>query len=542
MELNKIIHGTVVFISFENRFAPWGGLSKVMEMLPPIMSKSIKTILISPLFQNIKKTIKAIESKTLIQTKYKGKVLYKGFYHSIELYKSNEFSHLINFDLFLVKCDNFFLSGDNPYVDTWRFDSLIHDSYFFSKSISVILELIKEKFSPPYILNLQDWETALVADIVPLSLPHKCFLTLHNPYDEYLLNDPQGRTILQLTIPKMQGVSTVSKHFAYELMNDVLLRDVLFRKLRGHFQLLPPIGINNGNFVELLFPDNITDPTEILNEKLKNRKIFNILLEEREDISPTWGNKLNLTKNDLPIFLIFGRDAPKQKGFDVAAAAIYKYLKKNGSCSAYFIFSPIPSRDDLTSLSYLGDLCYEFGNNVMIFPFRLSAGYQELQKSANFIIMPSYYEPFGAANEGYAVGAPVIARATGGLIQQVCPKNFDSLPILIQNYLKLYHKDITRATGFLYREDPNTETADNWKYLLSTDFSKRRTIQEPVDWCNPVFWSMVTELENIIEGAVKYYNHNKESYCEMILNGINLFKKFSWEKSAKQYRKILYKI
>lgn len=537
-----MIDNTIIFISFENHYAPWGGLSLVMKELPPIMSKSLKSILITPLFQNINKTRNAINSKKLVKTNYTGKILYKGFYHSIEIYKSKEYSNLQNFDFFLVKCDNFFLSGKNPYNDTWRFDSLIHDSYFFSKTIPVVLDLIKEKYPPPYILNLQDWETALVVDTIPSSTLHQCFLTLHNPYDEFLPNDPQGRTILQFTIPKMQGISTVSKHFAYELMNDVLLRDVLFRKLRGQLQLLPPIGIDNGNFVKQSFPKNITSNNDILEEKLKNRKIFNNLLKVRKEINPLWGKKFNISNDKIPLFLIFGRDAPKQKGFDVAAAAIYKYLKKYGTSSAYFIFTPIPSGEDIINLSYLEDLCYEFGNNVMVFPFRLSMGYEELQKSASYIIMPSYYEPFGAANEGYSAGVPVIARATGGLIQQICPKNLSSLPEYIQEYLKEYHKDTTKATGFLYREESSTETANNWKFLLSTDFSKHRTITELIDWRNPVFWSMVYELEKVLEEAISYYMNNKENYTKMILNGFDLFSKFTWERSAEQYRKSLYKL
>ncbi|MBN1214347.1 MAG: glycogen/starch synthase [Candidatus Lokiarchaeota archaeon] len=533
---------TVVFVSFENHYAPWGGLSAVMKRLPPIMSKSIKTILLTPLFQNIEKTKNSQEKEIIIKTEFEDMVLYKGFRHKINIYKSKEFSHLKDFDIFFVKCDKFFLSGKNPYNDTWRFDSLIHDSYFFSKSIPKVLDLIQENYPPPYIIHLQDWETALVVDSFSLSTQHKCFLTLHNPYDEYLPNDPQGRTILQFTIPKMQGLSTVSTQFAHELMNDVLLRDVLCRKLRGEFQLLNPIGIENGNFIEKIFPDNITTKDGILNEKLKNREIFNNLLMESEELNPLWGNKFDISNDKIPLFLIFGRDAPKQKGFDVAAASIYKYLKKYGTSSAFFIFAPIPSGEDLISLSYLGDLCYEYGNNVMVFPYRLSVGYQELQESANYIIMPSYYEPFGAANEGYSAGVPIIARATGGLIQQVCPKNFKFLPKNIQNYVKEYHKDISKPTGFLYRESFDTEKPDNWRLLLSTDFKKRRSITEPIDWRNPVFWSMVYELENVLEEAISYYINNKEEYCDMILNGFDIFNTYSWEECAGKYRNLLYKI
>ena len=536
-------YNSVIFISFENHYAPHGGLAAVMKKLPPIMSNTVKTVVLTPLFVNNKKTQQAIESHLSIRANLEGKVFYKGFGHKIELFKSIEFSKYKNYDLYLVKSENFFLSGDDPYNDKWRYDSLVHDSYFFVKTIPIVLKLIQDKCPPPLILNLQDWETALVADIIPSSDQIKLVLTLHNPYDEYLPNDPEGRTILQFTIPKIQGFSTVSEHFAYELQNDVLHNEILIRKLKNRYQLPRVIGINNGNFINLSFPEKNFDPEKILFGKLKNRRNFSKMLNKQSKISPKWGNKINLKKDDDPIFLLFGRNDPLQKGFDVAAAAIYKLLKrKEGEkYPAYFIFSLIPSSPGLVNFSPIEELANDFSDNVMVFPNRMTKdSYETLQKSANYIIMPSYYEPFGAANEGYASGTPVIARATGGLIQQVCPKNYDALPDKIKEHVSWYHEDLTNITGYLYREHPSTETVENWQYLLSTDFSRRRSVQEPIDWRNPVFWSMVAELEIVLEKVIDDYKFDKESYSRMILNGINLFKKFSWDTSAKKYRTDLY--
>ncbi len=543
-EKNGLHYKTVIFISFENHYAPQGGLAAVMKRLPPIMSKSVKTLLITPLFINNKKTRQAIDSNLLIPTDLKGQVIYKGFKHDITLFRSTEFSKYENYELYLVRCDNFFLSGEDPYNDKWRFDSLIHDSYFFTKSIPVVLNLIKNKYDHPIILNLQDWETALVADIIPSSSNIKHVLTLHNPYDEYLPNDPQGRTILQFTIPKIQAFSTVSEHFAYELQNDVLQNNILSRRIKNEFQLPKLIGINNGNFTSISFPDKILDHDNILSEKLENRKKFNDILDKREEIIPKWGNTIDLMRNNNPIFLFFGRHDPLQKGFDVAAAAVYNLFKKkqNSIIPAFIIFSLIPSSKDLIHFSPMEELASEFSDNVMVFPNRFSEGFELLMKSANYVIMPSYYEPFGAANEGYASGTPVIGRATGGLIQQVCPKNFESLPEKIKEYISWYHDDLTKPTGYLYREHFSTETMENWQYLLSTDFSKRRSVKEPVDWRNPVFWSMVAELEKVLERVINDYKSDKESYSSMIINGINLFRKFSWEISAQKYRTDLYDI
>jgi len=414
------------------------------------------------------------------------------------------------------------------------------------KCVPIILESIKQQFPPYYIINLQDWETALVVETMASYndlLPHKCVITIHNPYDLDLPDDPEGRTILQYTLPKMAGISTVSEQYAYELTNDILQSKCLASKLQSAFQLIKPIGISNGNFIELSISNKINDPSEILFFKNKNREIFTQLLFSKEEIKPTWGKKIDLTKKDLPIFLLFGRDEPNQKGFDLAATTIYRLLKRCGSKIGYFIFTPIPGIYGLNNLAYFEDLCAEFGDNVMVFSNRLSIGYSELQRAANYIIMPSYYEPFGAANEGYAAGCAVIARATGGLIQQVIPLNFSDLPLEVQNQVRKYHDNqLHEPTGFLYREHPSTDTVENWYHLLNTNYNIRRSIQEPVHRLNPVFWSMSTELEKVIEAASNLYYENKNLYCQLILNGIKLFKKFSWENSAYKYIKELYKI
>ncbi len=157
--------------------------------------------------------------------------------------------------------------------------------------------------------------------------------------------------------------------------------------------------------------------------------------------------------------------------------------------------------------------------------------------------MPSYYEPFGAATEGFANGAPVIARATGGLIQQVRPVNFSLLPTHVRDRIKHYHgTNLDKPTGFLFRENPSTETADNWRYLLGSDFKVRRPIREPVNKLNPVFWSMVLELGNVLGEALRYFKEDKAGYCQMIRNGIELFKQFTWEIAAEKYLHVLFKI
>ncbi|HME54032.1 MAG TPA: glycogen/starch synthase [Candidatus Lokiarchaeia archaeon] len=537
-------YNTIVFVSFENQFAPVGGLAAVMKMLPPAISKYRKTILITPCFQNIPSTRKALENGQIIDAGLRAQVHYMGYSHPVEIFEAHPILDNMDYTIYLVKSNSFFLSGENPYIDTWRIDALYNDAYFLCKSVPVVLDLVKETAPPAYVIDLQDWETALVIETMDPAVPNKCVLTLHNCYDHPLHGDPEGRYILQFTIPRMQGISAVSEQFSYELTHDVLQTQNLARNLQYEFSLMPPVGINNGNFVELTFPEGLASADEIMDVKMQARGNFNDILHSRDDLSPTWGQKIDLmTQPDIPIFLLFGRDEPKQKGFDVAAAAIQRLLAEGGTSTGYFIFTPIPGVHGLASLEYLDDLCKEFSENVMVFAYRLSDGYKDLQQASSYVIMPSYYEPFGAANEAYASGVPVIARATGGLIQQVRPLNLADLPMAIQGFVQKYHGDkIDSPTGYLYREHASTETGSNWAYLLATDFSKRRSIQEPVNKLNPVFWSMVTELGNVLGQAVEYYKKDKEGYCKFIVNGIDLFKEFSWDASARNYFEKLYHV
>ncbi len=528
--------GTIVFVSFENEYAPVGGLAAVMKLLPPEVSRWYETILITPCFQNIGRTKRAISEGQIIDTGLTGRVFHNGKFHDIQILRARPVKNRPAYAMFLVKADAFFLAGENPYIDTWRPDALFNDAHFLCKSVPAVLGLLSDSAKPPYKVSLHDWETALVAESTKLGPLADCYLTLHNVYDTDLRGDPRGQTVLQHCIPLMQGLSAVSEQYAIELTTDVLQRDCLAEKIQALIASKPIVGINNGNFVPMSFPSDARDVKEIMAIKHEARLAFTRLLRDCDEIAPRWGSKIDLAADDKPIFLVFGRDDPKQKGFDVAAAAVYRFLHRVGEGAGYFIFAPIPGPDGLDSIAYLEGLCEEFPDNVMVFPFRLSAGYQELQKAASYIIMPSYYEPFGAANEGYANGVPVIARATGGLIQQVCPANVGNLPDRVAAIVQYYHGDaLSKPTGFLYREHPSTETQMNWKYLLSTNFKERRPIQEPVNKLNPVFWSMVDELANVLDNASMLYSDNKEGYCNLIINGIALFSEFSWEKSARRY-------
>ncbi len=113
--------------------------------------------------------------------------------------------------------------------------------------------------------------------------------------------------------------------------------------------------------------------------------------------------------------MMFGRMDPAQKGFDILARAAERFLPGQ----AKFIFAleaaggVVPFVEDLTRLTQtrVGD--------VVFIPDRMTRGYLDTMAGATYCVMPSIYEPFGAATEPMVQGTPVVGNPTGGLLQQI---------------------------------------------------------------------------------------------------------------------------
>ncbi len=547
--MNKSKYNTIAFVSFENSLAPVGGLNAVMNKLPPIIAEKLKKmqiILITPFFYNIEKSRAALNEGIINSTGIKPTVQYREKNYKMEILEHCPFKKHENYKIYFVKSNEFFIAPENPYITPGNQNQLLEDSHFFCTTIPKVLSSINEK--PPFLLNLQDWETALTLYTMEPSIQHKCLLTLHNPYDqkvkhlENLLKVKKNSTILKYTLKKMDIVSTVSEHFAYELTHEPLLTEILVPHLQKILKNIEIIGINNGNFKELNFP-TIKNEDQILKKKREYRNEFidDFLLQKETKLKPKWSSIINL-EIKYPLFIIFGRNDPNQKGFDLAAAAIYKLLDEVGDDFARFIFLPIPGNYGINNLFYLKGLAEKFSKSIMIFPYRLPRGYMELQKSASYILMCSYYEPFGAAHEGYAVGVPVIARATGGLIQQVCPKNFGLLSNELKDIITKFHDLPLNPTGYLFRENERFNKKKFWKKIIHNNDSIKQTIDEIIRRDNLLFKSMVNSCKKVIEDAANLYISKPKEYADLIINGLKLFQKFSWHKSAERYLRDFYKI
>lgn len=548
---------TIIFVTFESEFAPLGGLAAVMRVLPKRMAEQWqgRCVTMTPLFREIVKCrphiLESIRPTGITYSLEFGKTTQK-----FEVFRHEDRGHTT----YLIDSPEFFNApcdcGDppspeapcNPYVDPTQPHQLLQDALFFCAAVPKAL--VGLHVTQDLILCLQDWEAACVALTAKqepgLSSP-SCLLTLHNSYDAPLsdrayraISDRRmsGPTVLSKMASLFDGpICTVSQQFAYELEHESVHRKIFAPHLQKLFRKRTVRGINNGAFGTLDFPADARNQGAqgnynlILKEKGKRRQE---MIQQLTDYVPSraWGS-LDLTDFDGPVFLFFGRDDPMQKGYDVAAEAI----RRMPVGRARYVFTPIPGDEGVTGLLFLKRLAEEREGEVKVFPFRMAQGYMALQRGASFLVMCSLYEPFGGATEGYAVGTPVVARATGGLVEQIVPYPGNSLTATIKKMSSRYHRPSDPPTGFLYRESnlKIKETEQGWRRMLAcADQHDRLAERSSI----PLFQAMVEQASIALHDALELYETDQTKYGAMIMNGFRMLDRFSWDETVRHYQGI----
>jgi glycogen synthase len=256
------------------------------------------------------------------------------------------------------------------------------------------------------------------------------------------------------------------------------------------------------------------------------------------ELTPIWGDKTKFDQDAVPWYVMAGRDDSRQKGYEVACIAIDQLLTKG--IPARFIFFPIPGDEGLPGIEFIHELANFYPQHVICFPFLFKEGFFAVMRGATYGIMPSYYEPFGMANEYYLSGVVCIGRATGGICQQIVPnQQVSSFGKSAHKKAKRWHKIKSPATGFLYREVEDIPTSvedwhsiNNANYKLGAGISNRLNTRKKL----PTVQSMADELAASIEDANQLYSARQGEYFEMLVNGIDyITSNFSWEKAAKSY-------
>lgn len=584
----------IIFASFETEYFALGGLGAVMKLLPLEVGVE-KCIVVAPFFR------KLIDPAGLVARGSMAKatsLLTFSLGIGDEVYPVEVIEALNDKGLrtYFISSPEFFNAPENPYLNPRdpllpldpsrnpiNQEALTEDALFFSIATpAVIAELIRARVldGGPFTFHLQDWEAAAIAQSVRRTPARsmldsaRCVMTIHNPYDRPLhrKNSPRvcrfaehlglfpGRSILEQVIPMLDApVSTVSTHFAHELTSEVLYTRIFCPHLQQAFQTKGLVGIDNGIFGDRVFPFSHDAEAEaghgsyaILREEKWNARqaLGSVVNNYRQQLieagrCSVWGGPLDLEDPAVPVFFVLGRDDPRQKGFDTVVGAIRKLPRG----SARFVFAVMPGDEGLKGLGFLERLARERPGDVCVFPMRVEKSvFTALQRGCSYLLMASMYEPFGAASEGYLCGLPVVARATGGLIQQVvphagCMKDDAIMSPAAREIVAGHHRAFDRPTGILFREkvSPALE-ASGWREIVDCGYWEKVPKVDRVDGRRSIklVQGMVKSAAAALRLAMDVYR-DQDAYSAMIYNGWNLLPEFTWKRAVEGYHRHLYK-
>ena len=511
----NLVKATVAYCVYENPFARSGGIFAVADRYSQSLAEQgRKVVVVSPYHDKLLSAPSTDDVELLGNCT----VWFAGGPIDVQLYE--HIREGVRWILF--RAVGFFnAEGQDPYahLDPSR---LVTDSLFASAAIPEVL--IKLGLKKNVVVHCQDWEMAASALTIKRAMARGAIrsavvlLTMHNPYDQglpfnllrmltypFTNSEVMDGTFYQTMIPLTDApVSTVSRTFAQELTSDPLQTTHFAGHLQETLMRHGLVGVDNGLFgasgsaYTQKAHDDAADGkfTTILRAKKKLRRKMLEKLSDYDDpriigrLAGVDGGSLKDLPDDVPVFFMFGRLDPGQKGFDVLCRAIECIPQGQ----AKFVMAPIVGgvaaafRDDLDRLARTRP------GEVAIYPFRMQVGYMETMAGATFCVMPSIYEPFGAATEPYLAGAPVVARKTGGLSQQVV--DIDESP--------------DHGTGVLYRE-PTCRTDQEWHDVLSSadPYSRMYT---------PVYGAMVSSLSVALMRAIDIYRFQPKRYGCMLAN------------------------
>jgi len=544
----------IVYLTYETPFAPCGGIAAVAARLPEHLkaASACETIVLTPYHHKMEKTRSlSAESQGRFPIMKDGRALW------IELLL---FRDKVDW-YFLRTEDPAFFAGERHPYDVARHTEgiaprLLEDSLVFGASVGRALRLIDA--NAIWHVLLQDWEAAAAAlALAQEPHTHKLYLTLHNSYDTALEDkdlgrvgiDPHlcpGKTVLERALGVVDDcVFTVSEQFALDLTHDLLQSRIMIPHLAAALE--PRLeGISNGPFTRLQVDSHVVEyatkgdfgPFKAW-KAARRAEALQAMADLRSwNDAPVWSDLAVFRQDDAPWFLMAGRDDSRQKGYDLSAAAAEDLLASG--VDARFLFFPIPGDEGYQGLTFLRDLAERFPEQVAVFPFIWHDGFSATLQGATFGLMPSLYEPFGMANEFYLNGTAAIARATGGLAQQIVPRH--DAPSFTPSALRIasnWHAPSAKATGFLYREPAEIESAlDDWRiivesaYLLWENAADR--LSERIKL--PLFRAMAASLRTAVHDGVRLYTEEPEEYYRMLTAGIqHIERSFSWERSAHGY-------
>lgn len=547
---NLRIHN-LVFCSFESRFARSGGLASVtMNILPYLkeVNNIPSVILMTPFYPNIIDSRK-LKSSGLRPVGRKFSVPYLNRNVPAELFEYTfNYTKPVKGSIreYYLKAEGFFATSRNmkdPYLyyedNADENNTLLsNNALFFCRAVPYAVRALD--ITEDIVFHLHEWQTALVSLTAKESMMNGTLTscgtvqTMHNSYDASLSWEHLSRILDRERRAKIAGfsgygisayqvglqlvdapVTTVSEHFASELTEDPVQTEHYAPHLQNILRTNRVFGVNNGMFTDFSpeFPkQELHTIDEIRAIKKKNRSALLRILSRyrpKERFGELTYKRRTITKlpDQVPIIVMSGRLDPAQKGFFVLLRAVERFAEDD----IKVILTPMPVRT--SDLDYFYEVTCKCRGNVTVFSERMVKGFHELQTGSTFGIMPSIYEPFGAAVEYMTSGTVNIGRATGGLVDQ-----------------------IERECGFLFKEEAVFHTPENiTDYIQSTEIMQMKKLNV---WAQ----SMADNLYEVLRKATDTYQRRPDVYYQMIINGFKQAKQFSWTSSATKYYQVYEKI
>ncbi len=361
-----------------------------------------------------------------------------------------------------------------------------------------------------------DWETAPA--LLLLQPRHLCALHLHNIFDRWLgdllprFTLPAGvaaalerDTVLAATLPRVEVVAGVNRGFCRALTRHPIYTHVLAPHLQPWLGGIVPV--ENANFGEL--------PAALVDLHVE-------LGLDRHKAGMAYAKRVATTRRALPaglpkipfssaLVLVMGRRAV-QKGFDVAIAAIRGLLAANPRFSGYFFFATLPGDGHSDRLlAEIRALHAAFPRSVGWSDGRL-AGYAELAAAANFILMPSLYEPHGGCFSGTAVpiasGEGPEAQIAGWPLRGAAVSQ------------RLWHGE-REPSGFAVSPPLPRDPAVAARHL-------RELLDGAPVAGNPVFGAMVAEFTHAIAAAVELWRDDPPVFAGLVREALGAQQERSW--------------
>ena len=121
------------------------------------------------------------------------------------------------------------------------------------------------------------------------------------------------------------------------------------------------------------------------------------------------------------------------------------------------------------------------------------------------------------------VGTPVVARATGGLVQQVVPYPSRCFSESVRQRTNQFHTDQLHPSGFLFREPdlPESDFDVGWRTIVNCAYwpdgdrlAERMTTR--------LFRAMVDEAAVALSDAIDLYTNYPSHYAAMIQQGFQM--------------------